>query len=299
MGGYVHFMTILLNKTSIRSACLSLALMLPLSGTALAQGATPSQVLGYDLYVGGLRALTANINVKEGAGRYGIDLASGTASGFRIVAPWSGSFKADGWLADGKRQPENYQSVSKGSDKTKIKTYKFNKKAELVSFTSFENETDKTPKPIDSTLTPPGLVDVLTSTLQAMDRVEAGKGCTGSSLIFDGDRNFTLSFKDAGTEQLEPSKFNVYNGSAQACTFSMEPGKGKWRKKLRGWMMLQDQSRKQGMEPTVWFAKPDPAGSYVPVRVQVKSNYGTILLHLTSVTSPEGKVTKAAVKKAK
>ena len=286
-------------KTCLSSACLALTLLLPLAGTAQAQEAPVKQSLGYDLYAGGLHALGATIDMKEGSGRYAIDLNSRTVSGFRIVAPWSGQFTTEGWLTKDGLQPETHKSVSKGSEKTKVKSYKYNKNGELVSLSSLENETDKTPNPIDKTLTPPGLVDVLTATLQAADRVEAGKGCTGSSLIFDGDRNFTLSFQDAGTEQLESSKFNIYSGSAQACTFSMEPGKGKWKKKLRGWMMLQEQSRKQGAEPTVWFAKPDPAGPYVPVRVQVKSNYGTLLLHLSSVSSPDGKFSKSAVKKAK
>lgn len=286
-------------KTCLRSACLMPVLILAFSGDALAQSPSASRVLGYDLYAGGLHALDATIDVKEEAGRYNIDLKSRTVSGFRIVAPWSGQFTTEGWLTKDGRQPENHKSISKGSEKTKVKTYKYGKNGDLISFSSLENEADKTPNPIDKTLTPSGLVDVLTATLQAADRVGAGKGCAGSALIFDGDRNFTLSFKDAGLEQLEGSKFNVYGGEAYACTFSMEPGKGKWKKKLRGWMMLQDQSRKQGSEPTVWFAKPDPAGPYVPVRLQVKSNYGTLLLHLSSFTSPGGGFSKAAVKKAK
>jgi hypothetical protein len=287
-------------KMFMGSLSLALALSLSGGGGAQAQDKPVSQVLGYDLYAGGLRALSATIDMKKEDGRYAIDLTSGTASGFKIVAPWTGQFAAEGWVLEGARQPENYKSISKGSEKTTVKTYKYSKNAELVSFSAFENETDKTPDPIDKSLTPAGLVDVLTATLQAIDRVEAGKGCTGSALIFDGDRNFTLSFKDTGIENMERTRFNVYEGPAHACTFSMEPGEGRWpKKKLRGWMMLQAQSRKLGSEPTVWFAQPDPAGAYVPVRVQVKSNYGTIILHLTSVTSTQGKVMQAAVKKSR
>lgn len=244
--------------------------------------AAPAQILRYELYAGGLHALGAEIKLEEEGGRYKIDVASGTASGFRLVAPWSGTFSATGWLEEGKRMPETYESVSKTS-KTKIKSIVYDRSGNLVSYKAGEDNKDKTPNPLDRTLAPEGIVDVLTATLQTMDRLNAGQGCAGSSMIFDGDRSFSLTFKDAGNQQLESGKYNIYGGPAQVCSFEMTPEKGKWKKKLRGWLMLQDQAKNKGTEPTVYFARLDGAGSYVPVRFQISTNYGVLLLHLAGV----------------
>ena len=63
-----------------------------------------------------------------------------------------------------------------------------------------------------------------------------------------------VNFTDQGKENLPASVYNVYQGEAVACSFEMKPEKGKWKKDLRGWLMLQEQARKLDDKPTVWFA---------------------------------------------
>lgn len=259
-----------------------LAIIAFVLGLALATPvyAAPAQTLSYELYAGGLHALGAQIKLEEGEGRYKIELSSGTSSGLRLVAPWSGTFATAGWLVDGTRVPETYDSLSKTS-KIKTKSIVYDRSGNLVSYKAAENDKDKTPDPLDRSLAPQGIVDVLTATLKTIDRLNAGKGCDGSSMIFDGDRSFSLSFKDAGTQQIDAGKYNIYSGPAQACSFEMTPEKGKWKKKLRGWLMLQDQAKSKGAEPIVYFARLNGEGAYVPVRFQISTNYGMLLLHLT------------------
>lgn len=277
-------------------ACGLVLCLLTLAGTGAEVQAASEQTLSYQLYAGGIHALKAQIKLSEGDGRYKIDVTSGTTSGFKLVAPWSGSFVTAGWLEGGQRHPETYESISKTS-KTKVKSIVYSHEGELVSYKQTENETDKTPNPLDRTLAPTGIVDVLTATMQIADRLNAGKGCAGSAVIFDGDRNFKLSFADVGTGQIEAGKHSFYSGPATACSFAMEPGEGRWKKKRKGWLMLQDQAKSLGTEPMVYFAKLDPTGSYVPVRVQIKTNYGTLLLHLSNAQTQSAAVTEP-VKKA-
>ena len=269
------------------------------AGCLAAPARAESQTLIYDLYAGGFHALEAKAVLEESKDRYAMTLTSGTTKTFKLVAPWSGTFKVAGWKRGEKRQPETYNVFSKITDKLKTKDYRYASSGKLLSFKATENGKDKTPEKIEPELTPPGITDVLTTTLLARDRVNKTGSCDGSSLIFDGDRSFTLTFKSTGDEVLPVSDYNIFNGQAIGCTFEMTPEKGKWKKKLRGWLMLQEQGRKLDSMPTVWFAKiPGGDGTYVPVKLQVKTNYGTLILHLRSAAGTDGKIFTAAAKKA-
>ncbi len=264
------------------------------AGTARAAEKT----LTYDLYAGGIHALDATITLEEGAGRYDIGLKAATAKAFKFIAPWSGSFATAGWLENGERQPETHKVISNLSKKTKTKDIVYKREGGLVSFKATQDGKDKTPEEIGAELTPPEIVDVLTATLQTLDRVNETGTCKGSSLIFDGERSFSLAFTDQGKEDIPASAYNVYQGEAVACSFEMKAEKGKWKKNLRGWLMLQEQARKLDNKPTVWFAKVqgDTGNTYVPVKLQIKTNYGVLLLHLRSA-AVDGQVFAEVVKK--
>jgi hypothetical protein len=256
------------------------------------------KTLIYDLYAGGVHALDASIKLDEGNGRYALTLDAATAKAFRFIAPWSGTFATKGWLEKEGRHPETHNVVSHLSKKTKTKDIVYKREGGLVSFKATQDGKDKTPEKIDADITPPEIVDVLTATLQTLDRVHQNGNCAGKSLIFDGERSFSLNFTDQGKEALPASVYNVYQGEAVACSFEMKPEKGKWKKELRGWMMLQDQARKLDDKPTVWFARVpgDTEEAYVPVKLQIKTNYGVLILHLREAAS-EGRVFAQVEKK--
>ena len=88
-------------------------------------------------------------------------------------------------------------------------------------------------------------------------------------------------FKEKGTVELKASRWNVYEGSAIECTAEVQPIAGKWHEKPRGWMSIQEQGRERGTIPTVWFAKITEGQPAVPVKVRVKTSYGTLFMHMT------------------
>ena len=108
----------------------------------------------------------------------------------------------------------------------------------------------------------------------------------GSTEIFDGKRRFKLTFAHQGTVQLAKSKYNLYNGPAVECSVEVEPIAGKWYDKPRGWISIQEQGRERGKIPTVWFAQMDEGQTAVPVKVRVKTAYGTLFMHVTEYNGP-------------
>lgn len=70
----------------------------------------------------------------------------------------------------------------------------------------------------------------------------------------------------------------------------MKPDQGKWRKKPRGWLSIQEQGRQKGALPTIWLGQMGADKTYIPVKIRVKTDYGTLFMHLTSYkTGPAAK----------
>lgn len=114
-----------------------------------------------------------------------------------------------------------------------------------------------------------------------MNKVAADGKCEGRDEIFDGDRRYALVFHPAGEVEMKKSDLNVYVGPATECTIEVKPIAGKWHDKPRGWMSIQEQGRAKGTMPTIWLAKMADDAPAVPVRIRVKTDYGTLFMHLT------------------
>src|SRR5690606_7608476 len=165
------------------------------------------------------------------------------------------------------------------------KIYRYGKDGSFKSYTIKDEHRDgKTPKEVDAALTRQ-TTDVLSATLAVMEKIADGGKCEGSDEIFDGSRRYRLTFRHRRVVQLESNKYNVYSGPATECSAEVEPLLGKWHEKPRGWMSIQEQGRKAGTMPTIWFAQIKEGAPAVPVKIRVRTDYGTLFMHLTGYRS--------------
>ena len=242
-------------------------------------------VLSYDVYAGGIHALDAGLAIRKTSGRYDVALTAETQGLLKSMANWSGKFTTGGVVKSGQLYPQKHRSESTWKDSTETKTFTYDGKGHFVSYKVSEEGQDKTPKDIDAGLAK-GAVDNLSATMRVMLALPRTGTCAGSSLVFDGDRSYRLTFADPHKEDLKKSDYNIYEGPSVSCTVEVTPEKGKWRKKPRGWLSIQEQGRQKGALPKVWFGtvagQPDYA---VPVKIRIKTDYGTLFLHLTGVQS--------------
>ena len=238
------------------------------------------QKMTYEVYAGGINAVEAELDVAyESKERYHMSLAAQTRGFLRKLAPWSGIFETKGWRKeDGGEAPEMHRSSATWRDEEEVKEYSYGKDGSFKGLRVIEEGEDKSEK-IDDELTQ-GTTDALTAMLEVMKKISADGVCEGNSEVFDGDRRFELIFVHEADEVLEATDYNVYNGPAVRCTVEVKPISGKWHTKPRGWLSIQEQGREKGMLPTVWMAKIDDHGPAVPVKVRVKTDYGTLFAHL-------------------
>jgi hypothetical protein len=237
----------------------------------------------YEVYGGGIHAVTATMKLDLGKSDYTASLTAVTRGFLGKLAPWEGTYFTEGHMKGDKLVPEQHIGRSLWRGEGEAKTYSFDKNGQFQSLKIVENGKPKKKDPPSPKLTN-DTTDLLSATLAVMMEAAKTGECKGESDVFDGSRRFTLHFKSLGTEVLEKSRYAPFAGKAMKCTVEITPKGGKWHEKPRGWMSIQEQGRAKGTLPTVWLAKApgaadtDPA---FPVRIRVKTNYGTLFMHLT------------------
>lgn len=239
------------------------------------------QKLIYDVYAGGFHVVRSEVDIDfSKKNHYSIFMSAFTRGFLGSVAPWRGTFESHGWVVGpGDFRPELHKSVATWRDEDEIKEYYYdrNKGFQKLVLTDHENPTHE--PEIERELTE-GTTDALTAALHVFEAVGKGEACTGAMDVFDGKRRFSQSFKEVGSTQLQPTKFNVYGGPAVECIVEVTPVAGKWHDKPRGWMSIQEQGREKGTMPTVWLANLSEGNPAVPVKIRIKTDYGTLFMHL-------------------
>lgn len=253
---------------------LVLALLIPSAAWA------GTQTMVYEVYAGGIHALTATLNIKNDQNRYDIVLDAKTYGFLAKLVPWEGRFESHGWIEkDGWFKPELHKSTATWKDESEIKEYKYTRKDGFVSLFEINNGKEPERKTIEKELTE-GTTDALTATLNVLNGIAVGKECNGAEDVFDGKRRFTEIFKDHGVTMLLPSKYNIFEGDATECTVEITPVAGEWHKKPRGWLSIQEQGREQGTMPTMWAGALSKGNPAVPVKIRIKTSYGVLFMHL-------------------
>ncbi len=227
-------------------------------------------------------------------GHYSVGFDSSTHGFLGALVPWSGGFYSEGWVSRKRDiQPQTHKSVSVWKDEKEVKTYTYTKDGKFVDLVTLYDHKKPKRKVPDANLTK-GTTDALAAALQVMEHVSDGNDCNGESTVFDGKRRFKMVFRHKGFVMLEKTRYNAYAGPAAECTMEVIPLEGKWHKKPRGWFSIQEQGREKGQLPTLWLAQVSENAVVVPVRIRVKTEYGTLFAHMTNY---ESGVNKLKVKK--
>ena len=254
------------------------------------------QTMYYDVYAGGIHAVKAKLDVNYGnKDRYDLKLGAQTIGFLEKLVPWRGTFETRGWkLGKEGDRPELHRSTATWRGEDELKEYSYGRDGSFKGLKVIEAGEDKSPTDLTDDLVSQS-TDVLTGTLEVMKHVQNTGKCEGASEVFDGKRRFEMTFKHEMDEVLNPTDYNVYSGETARCVVEVKPMTGEWHSKPRGWMSIQEQGRQQGSLPTVWFAKVSDDMPAVPVKIRVKTEYGTLFMHLTEYTNGH-KVIKAAAR---
>lgn len=140
-----------------------------------------------------------------------------------------------------------------------------------------------------------GTVDPLTASLYSALR-PANTTCTEKVRVFDGRRVFALAYSRKGTEVLSPVDESFFTGDTIKCNLRYLPLAGQTRE----WKLEQAKNPTPPIE--LWmaeFKRPNKDSDVIiPVRMKVQSEWGTALVHLTSVTMGGEVLNQASLQQA-
>ncbi len=247
-----------------------------------ARAADTHQKLGYNIYTGGLKTLSADLEIiQNNPHSYRLQMYARTDGLVKIFKKWNGTMETSGRLTqDGAALPSSHESVSVWPDNTQIKKFAWAGDGELEDLYISEEGATKGLKDIDSGLAG-GSVDIMTAALAVMRAVARDGTCGEQTEVFDGKRRFLLSGIDRGYETLTSSRYNKFEGEALRCEIRIVPQDGDWSENLKGWMSIQEQGKEAGAVPEVWLAQLEDGGPAVPVKIMAKTSHGTFLMHLS------------------
>ncbi len=251
------------------------------ASTAQAAQEGTQQKLVYEVYASGFHVVQARLSIDlSDPNKYSIEMDADTRGFLGNIVPWSGTFASNGWVKkDGSYRPKQHRSSAIWRGEEDIKDYQYNKDGTFKSLTIVEHDKEPEIKEVDAELTD-NSIDILTATLTMLAAFPDTQKCEGEAEIFDGKRRFKQTFKHKALVQLHPSKYNIFEGQAARCSVEVTPVAGDWGTKPRGWMSIQEQGRDRGTLPTVWVGKVSETGPAVPIKILVKTAYGSLFMHL-------------------
>ena len=281
------------SKKFYKSAlCGALLALMFNAGWAFAQ--KPQNIdLRYDVYTGGFKALYADFDIKSDTGAYDIALEARTQGVIGGLFPWQGFYRTAGHTKDNALVPAQYTSRSIWKKKESLTEISYGPDGEVLKTTTRDGTKTTTNRDIKRELTEDS-VDLLTGTLLMMQSAKITDKCKGEIPVFDGKRRYNLVLEGDEMDTIRKSDYSVFSGQALKCTLKVKPVAGfKPKDQKRGWMAVQNHTLERGKPPTIWFAATEAGGPVVPVRMEINSDYGAAVAHLTASNS---KVAKKASK---
>lgn len=262
--------------TAIRAA----AVLLLLSGTAAASATVeerrpPSASRGIDLvyavHIGGIHAVDLKIRLTLDADRYKVELSSHIDGLVRYLLPWSLRVESKGRVAGEGFVPESVHTESAWRGKRRWRTVEYKDRRPIV--VSVEPKRKTRPIPAERLL---GSVDVATAILTVARAVPGEQSCAIRVPVFDGRRRFDAVIEAHGEDELPRSSRSAYSGKAEVCDLAIEMLHGRRKNTDYGGLASGEKTM------TFWFAQLFDGIYPLPVRVQLDTDLGGVIGHLTS-----------------
>lgn len=237
----------------------------------------------YTMYAGGFDVVTIEGQFKNIKSNYNLLMLAYTKGLLGKLAPWKGELETSGtYTKNGTYRPKEHSFSSWWRSKEERTVFAYNAKGQLSGMQIHE-DTGNTLKDLPDKILTDGTVDMLSALGNMMDHYNRTGSCSVTIPSFDGKRRFNMKFTDKGDGEIKPGRYSIFSGKARMCNIEIVPDGGEWHEKPRGWMSIQEQSKAGDKLPKLWLAKPADDMPAIPVRFDVYTNYGNIVMHLTGV----------------
>ncbi len=253
--------------TATVAACLLLA-----AGRGIRAAETSSVALDYELWAGGLHALTFETKLTSKAPLYQVDLAVRTEGVIGRMFPFTmqartlGEKKLDGL------RPQRFGSRARWKGNDRRVTLRYGADGSLT--------TEVVPPPEDDNRDPVpqaqrrGTLDPMSAILAMIEATSQTGQCSARIPVFDGRRRYDMVLRHIGPAEIKPTSYSVYAGPVTECRAGFERVAGFWNNRRFQECRLN--------EVRVFIAPVLDGAPPVPVRVEAKNDYLAVRAHLVN-----------------
>lgn len=233
--------------------------------------------LVYAVHIGGIHTVDLRIELALAADGYEVELSSEVRGLVRYLLPWSLRVESRGRVAGERLLPTSSHTESSWRGKRRWRTLEYKDGRPVL--VSVEPKRKTPPVPPDRLL---GSVDVATAILTVARSVPSEKSCAVRVPVYDGRRRFDAVIEAHGEDELPRSSRSAYSGKADVCDLAIEMLHGRRKKTDYGGLASGDKTM------TFWFARLFDGVYPLPVRVQLDTDLGGVIGHLTSARMEGG-----------
>ena len=242
--------------------------------------AIPALVTSYDVYVGGLHLLSADILFQEENKTYHAQVSGRTVGFWAKALPWHTVLDSQGTIQGDHFVPTEYYTEDVWSNKPRVTKLHFKPDGDIAAeFVPPHPDDRQNGVPDDQRR---GALDPTTALLQLLAHVAVHGSCNTTVPVFEGKRRFDITGHDMGTDEIDAEDYGIFRGYARACDaeFNLIAGAFKDRERSRFWQ--KNDKGDAGRAPFhVWLARVAPNLPELPVRLESESVLGLIVMHLT------------------
>lgn len=253
---------------------------LGLAASACPALAAGKMQLSYEVYMGGLKAVSANIVIDEQEnGDFQITTFGRTLGLIDTMYPFRGTYMTQGKIKDGRitlTKSSGRRQVRKSVKETILFYNGKGENIQRINISGKEKTTyDQSEKLME--LSKDGL-DYNSIFLQVLKHVEKG-GCTFDTAVWSGKKRTGLFFKTEPKDKLKKASMSKFYGDVKTCSFTVE-GTGDNSEDTWFWKTSGD-GTKEAVPVKSWYQEKGDLPFPVLVRAQHTIDLGMLIIYLT------------------
>jgi hypothetical protein len=209
-------------------------------------------VATYDVYVGGVHLIQADMHVRNLNGHYQTIVTARTEGMWHDLYPWDTTLTSEGVTGRDKFIPREFATREVAGEKVHGTKLHFKKDGDIQP--EFEPpSTDSNHEPVTKAQKN-GAYDPVSGLLQLLAHIAIEKSCDVSVPVFDGKILFTIEGTDTGTASVDEDDYAVYKGEARTCDAEFSLVAGLWKDKVKS-RFWRNQENDKGRDPFhIWLA---------------------------------------------
>ncbi|MEX0923328.1 MAG: DUF3108 domain-containing protein [Rhodovibrionaceae bacterium] len=266
----------------LRNSVLGLLGLAFLATPAAAEQLAPSDTvqatvmdLKYEIYAGGMLALVVKMETALGAERYRTLFKAEIAGPYSWFMDFAVKSQVEGLRADSVLQPASFVTESYKKDKLKRRV-EISYLADGTLLTSVDPEPKKENRDEIPESLQLGTFDPLSAVLMLTQAAALQGSCESVVPVFDGRRRFDLTAEDLGSERIDSSRYQAFEGDARHCLVKFERLSGHKKGDMGVESSYPDNI-------SVFLGQVESGLPFVPVRMEMDHKYGALRAHLVDV----------------